>query len=114
MIVTDGQENCRRQYSAEQLRQMIEHQELVYKWKFVFLSSDLSVVSEAMEMGIADGAVLHLGAKRLLDMWSLIVKRVGEMRFAGADENVMKVQFSPEQRQQMQWCLILFRLRSGV
>lgn len=102
VIVTDGQENSSRQYSAEKVRQMIEHQQSVYKWKFVFLSSDLNAVSEAREMGIADGAVLHFGADKTLGAWNLVAKKLGELRFAAADEDVIDIQFSPEERQQMQ------------
>jgi uncharacterized protein YegL len=42
VTITDGQENSSRNYSTEQLKEKIKHQEDKYSWKFVFLSSDLN------------------------------------------------------------------------
>jgi|GEM_PF-601219 len=91
VIVTDGQENCSQQYSSRKVRQMVEYQQSVYKWKVVFLSSDPNAVSEAREMGIADDAVLHFGAEKTLGAWNVVAKRFGKMRFASADKNVIDV-----------------------
>lgn len=40
VIVTDGYENASTEYTADRIREMIEHQESVYSWGFVFIGSD--------------------------------------------------------------------------
>lgn len=51
-IVTDGQENSSREYTAERVRAMLEHQRDVYRWEFVFLSADLDSFAQAQAIGI--------------------------------------------------------------
>lgn len=52
VIITDGLENASLEYTAERVRVMLEHQRDVYKWEFVFLSSDLNSFAQADAMGI--------------------------------------------------------------
>lgn len=50
-IVTDGQENASIKYNLAQIKQMIEHQQSVHKWDFVFLGANIN----AMEVGTSIG-----------------------------------------------------------
>lgn len=52
VIITDGQENESREYSADQVRAMIKKQEKDYKWNFTFMGADLSSIREAQALGI--------------------------------------------------------------
>ena len=52
IITTDGYENASREYTKPQVRQMIETQRDVYKWKFMFLGANIDAVSEADSLGI--------------------------------------------------------------
>lgn len=47
VVHTDGQENSSHEYTAQRIREMIEHQRSVYNWKFVFMSSDITAVNDA-------------------------------------------------------------------
>lgn len=51
-IVTDGQENSSREFKSSDIQLMIKAKESLLNWQFVFLSADLSAVSEAVESGI--------------------------------------------------------------
>ena len=51
VIITDGEENSSRKYSAEQIKECIEHQKEKYGWEFVFFGAN--AVLEASKLGIA-------------------------------------------------------------
>lgn len=58
VIITDGEENSSRRYSAEQVRRMITHEKEKYGWEFIFLGANIDAVQTASAFGIsADRAV---------------------------------------------------------
>ena len=58
VITTDGMENASRRYSAPEVRSMIERQQKVYGWEFLFLGANIDAVGTARRFGIgADHAV---------------------------------------------------------
>lgn len=61
IIITDGEENSSREYSAEKVRAQIERQKTKYGWEFVFLGANIDAVATAGRFGIgADRAVDYL------------------------------------------------------
>ena len=52
-IITDGQENASRKYTADVIRQYIEHQKKKYGWEFVFFGANMDAIMEAGKIGIA-------------------------------------------------------------
>lgn len=58
VIITDGEENSSREYSADKVRSMIEYEKSRYGWEFVFLGANIDAVETAGRFGIpADRAV---------------------------------------------------------
>ena len=58
VITTDGMENASRKYSAERVKQMIEHEKSKYGWEFLFIGANIDAVETAARYGIgADRAV---------------------------------------------------------
>lgn len=58
VIITDGEENSSRKYSADKVRSMIEHEKEKYGWEFIFLGANIDAVQTAQRFGIdADRAV---------------------------------------------------------
>jgi uncharacterized protein YegL len=53
VIITDGEENASREYSAERVKQMIEHQKTRYGWAFIFLGANVDAVATAGRFGIS-------------------------------------------------------------
>jgi hypothetical protein len=53
LIITDGLENASTDFTQAQVAEMIHHQREVYKWDFVFLGADESVIAQAPSIGIA-------------------------------------------------------------
>ena len=58
VIITDGEENASREYSAAKVKAMIEHEKRRYGWEFIFLGANIDAVETAGRFGIsADRAV---------------------------------------------------------
>lgn len=53
VIITDGEENASRFYSAEKVRAQIERQKSKYGWEFVFLGANIDAAETAGHLGIA-------------------------------------------------------------
>lgn len=53
VIITDGEENASREYSARKVKDMIQHQREQYGWEFVFLGANIDAVETAGRFGIA-------------------------------------------------------------
>lgn len=55
-IITDGENNVLKAggYTQLSVKEMIQHQETKYNWKFIFLGADLSVASQGANLGIRD------------------------------------------------------------
>jgi len=52
IITTDGMENSSSQYSADQVRSMVEHQKAKYGWEFLFLGANIDAAETARRYGI--------------------------------------------------------------
>ena len=73
VITTDGMENASCEYTAKQVREMVEHQQQKYSWQFVFLGANMDAVSEARNLGIsakyaADFTPSHSGVRKMYSM----------------------------------------------
>lgn len=62
VIMTDGQENASKVYSQAQIKQMVEHQEKTYAWKFVFLGANIDSYGVSASIGIARGSTMNFAA----------------------------------------------------
>jgi hypothetical protein len=52
VVITDGIENASMEFNKPAVKKMVQHQESVYKWQFVFLGANLDAVAEGKSMGI--------------------------------------------------------------
>lgn len=53
VIITDGEENSSREYSAEKIKALIERQKKSYGWEFIFLGANIDAVETAGRFGIS-------------------------------------------------------------
>lgn len=51
-ITTDGMENASKEYTFQQVKEKIEHQQEKYNWEFIFLGADLASIDVATNLGI--------------------------------------------------------------
>jgi len=52
VIITDGEENASRRFSAETVKEQIERQKSKYGWEFIFLGANIDAVEAAGRFGI--------------------------------------------------------------
>ncbi|WP_042454112.1 vWA domain-containing protein [Neobacillus dielmonensis] len=52
VITTDGMENASREFTAEKIRKMVQHQREQYGWEFLFLGANIDAISTAAKFGI--------------------------------------------------------------
>jgi uncharacterized protein YegL len=58
IVLTDGEENQSREFTLEQMKEKVSHQQDVYKWNFVFLGTNIDAISVAQGYGMSLGSTL--------------------------------------------------------
>jgi Mg-chelatase subunit ChlD len=58
LIVTDGQENSSKEYTKQQIKNMITGQHDTWKWEFSYIGANVDAFAEAEAMGIAAVATM--------------------------------------------------------
>ena len=53
VITTDGEENASKEFTRQQVKEMIEHQQEKYGWSFLFMGANMDAVSTAQSYGIS-------------------------------------------------------------
>lgn len=51
-IFTDGLENASRVFTSERVARMINHQQSIYKWEFIFLAANQDAIQSAKNLAI--------------------------------------------------------------
>lgn len=64
VIITDGEENSSREYSAEKIKALIEQQKKNYGWEFIFLGANIDAVETAGRFGISADRAQNYHADR--------------------------------------------------
>lgn len=62
VVITDGQENRSQEFTAEKIKEMVEHQRDVYKWEFVFLGSNQDAILVAKQYGVPQANTMSYDA----------------------------------------------------
>jgi hypothetical protein len=52
-ILTDGLENCSREFKKSQIDEMISHQKEKYGWEFVFLAANQDAIETGISLGVS-------------------------------------------------------------
>lgn len=86
VIITDGEENASREYSADKVKAQIERQKMEYDWEFIFLGANIDAVQTAERFGIApDRAVDYLADSEGTELnFKIMSAAVTTFREAGA------------------------------
>ena len=53
LVITDGHENSSRRFSAQQIKDMVQHQKDVYSWEFVFMGANIDAIAAGTDLGIS-------------------------------------------------------------
>lgn len=86
VIITDGEENASREYSAHQVKEMIQRQKERFHWEFIFLGANIDAVETAGRFGIdADRAVDYVPDAKGTELnFRVMSETVASFRSCGA------------------------------
>lgn len=100
-IVTDGMENASQEYSADRVKQMIEHQRTVYNWQFTFLAAGESCFAQSSEMGLASGGAAFASMEGAYKALSAKATRMRGTLARGKKLSTQDNDFTDEERKMM-------------
>lgn len=84
VITTDGQENSSKEFTQDQIKRMIEHQQENYNWEFLFTGANIDAVATAVHFGIRNvGAVTFATPEGTKDLYKGLNKTVSNYRSTG-------------------------------
>lgn len=102
VISTDGMENASKEYSRQKIREMIEHQQSVYKWQFTFLAANQEAFSEAMTLGFSCDEAVQYDASSARSINLMMSKKVSRMRSELSKGQVVSNLFTDEERKEIE------------
>ena len=103
-VMTDGLENASREFSHREVKALIEQQEQVYGWTFMYLGANQDAIEVGASIGVArDRALTYAGPKVAAAMgaYSASVRSLREAVAAGAPAAAarQRAAYTEEQRQ---------------
>ena len=101
VIVTDGQENSSKDFQLSKIREMIQLQQNVYKWKFTFLGADQDAFAEAGAMGIHLEAVANFEKAKAGKEFAAVTRQVSRMRGQAREGHTVDAAFTTSERQEI-------------
>jgi Mg-chelatase subunit ChlD len=84
VVLTDGEENASRRFDRTRVREMVEHQQSVYRWNFLFLGANQDAFAEAGKLGVHTAMTFDADAGGIRDAYAATSHAVSTFR-AGAD-----------------------------
>jgi hypothetical protein len=102
VIVTDGQENSSREFTREQIREMVQHQQNTYSWQFTFLAANQDAFAEGTSLGIAQDGIATYAAEKVGATYDIAAKKLSRMRKAASDGFKVDNNFTPEERREVE------------
>jgi len=85
VIITDGEENYSKEFTKEQIAEMIKLQETTYNWDFIYLGANQDAITVASTMGMSAGNSFSFAAnaKGTKDMFSAVSDNTVKYRGGG-------------------------------
>jgi Mg-chelatase subunit ChlD len=102
VITTDGEENSSKEFTREQVKKMIAHQQDVYKWQFTFLAANPEAFAEAGGMGIAADQAAQFAPGKVRHANLATAQKVARMRGQKAKGQAVVNEFTVEERKSME------------
>jgi uncharacterized protein YegL len=76
MVFTDGEENSSVVYDGKKLKGMIEHQEEIYDWSFMFFGSKIDALVSSEEIGIKNYSNVEFSKSGINAMYSTLSRSI--------------------------------------
>jgi hypothetical protein len=101
VVMTDGHENSSREFTNEQVKQLIERQRSQYNWHFTFLGADAASFDEARNMGIQASSAAVFRKSNVAGAFAAVQGKVARMRSQARENTPVDDAFTDEEREQM-------------
>ncbi len=106
VIVTDGVDTASRDFSAAQVKQLVDRQSAIYEWSFIYLGSGQDAVAEGSKLGIPAAMCLTFTKEKAREAYiaaSDLVTKIRRERNAIAAELPLgdRLGFTEEQRSEV-------------
>ena len=102
VINTDGLENASVEFSREQVRETIKHQQTHYDWHFTYLGANQDAFAEAGGMGIHADGVADYSMDFVAASYAATSEKVSRMRGQRRTNQPVSNAFTEEEREKMQ------------
>jgi uncharacterized protein YegL len=102
VIITDGEENASREFNRTQIKQMIEHQQQTYSWKFTFLGANQDAFAEAASIGITMDAAVNYSQHKAAEAFVAASSNVTRMRSATVSGASVHAAYTSDEVKSMQ------------
>ena len=98
VVITDGEENSSDEWTGEQVKQIIEHQEEKYKWEFVYLGANQNAWAVGGNLGFKASSTLAYVASAggTKGMWDSLSDKTAKYRCCASVDASKGVQFDDE------------------
>ena len=101
VIVTDGEENSSREFTRDQIRKMVEHQQSAYKWQFTFLAANQDAFAAGGSIGIAQDGIAAYSIGKVKGTWDAAAQKLSRMRKAASAGETIDNRFTDEERESL-------------
>jgi hypothetical protein len=98
VIVTDGQENSSKEFTKAKVKEMIEHQQKNYNWKFSYLGANQDAFAEGGALGIAKGGIANYAEQKTGGGIKLAASLTARARGQAATGTAPDFAYSDEER----------------
>lgn len=102
VIVTDGEENSSKEYTKARVKEMIEHQQTKYGWKFTYLGANQDAFAEAGSIGIHSASVANFSLHNSGAAYKCASLNVSRMRSATAGGFTATSCYTSQERSEME------------
>ncbi|MCR9120439.1 MAG: VWA domain-containing protein, partial [bacterium] len=102
VIMTDGKENSSREFTNAQVKEMIETQQSVYSWRFLFLGANQDAFAEAGGMGIDAVGVAQYAASKTRAAYATMSRVTTSLRTQTQANETIDTSITDDERTQME------------
>jgi hypothetical protein len=100
-VQSDGNENASREYTKEQIKELIEEQENKYNWQFLFIGASLESVNEAQSLGIKSANTAVYSTSNYNGTLDTLNMKFSTMRSCSVDAFASAAAYSDEEKSAM-------------
>jgi Mg-chelatase subunit ChlD len=101
VVMTDGEENSSKEFSKDQIKQMVTQQQETYGWHFTFLGANQDAFAEARALGIDAAGAANYSPSMIQAAYRMTGGKVSRMRAQRSSGETVRNEFTDEERKRM-------------